>query len=51
MAELLQHEIDHVDGILAVDRAAGLDPFAFKTEWRKLHEPDDRYGPPPPREV
>jgi peptide deformylase len=51
MAELLQHEIDHVDGILAVDRAAGLDPFAFKTEWRKLHEPDDRYGPPHPREV
>jgi peptide deformylase len=51
MAELLQHEIDHVDGILAVDRAACLDPFAFKTEWRKLHEPDDRYGPPHPREV
>lgn len=51
MAELLQHEVDHVDGILAVDRAAGLDPFALKTEWRKLHEPDDRYGPPHPREV
>jgi peptide deformylase len=51
MAELLQHEVDHVDGILAVDRAAGLDPFAFKTEWRKLHDPGDRYGPPHPREV
>lgn len=51
MAELLQHEVDHVDGILAVDRAVGLDPFAFKSEWRKLHDPEDRYGPPHPREV
>jgi peptide deformylase len=51
MAELLQHEIDHLDGILAVDRAAGLDPFAFRAEWEKLHTPADRYGPPSPREM
>jgi peptide deformylase len=51
MAELLQHEIDHLDGILAVDRAAGLDPFAFRVEWEKLHTPADRYGPPSPREM
>jgi branched-chain amino acid aminotransferase len=25
LAELLQHEIDHLDGVLALDRAAGLD--------------------------
>lgn len=51
MAELLQHEIDHLDGILAVDRAVGLDPFAFRTEWEKIHAPAERYGPPSPRQV
>src|SRR5260221_1316738 len=51
MAELLQHEIDHLDGILAVDRASGLDPFAFRSEWEKLHDTSERYGPPKPREV
>ncbi len=51
MAELMQHEIDHLDGILAVDRASGLDPFAFRTEWEKIHSPTDRYGPQHPREM
>lgn len=51
MAELLQHEIDHLDGILAVDRATGLDPFAYRAEWEKIHRPAERYGPPKPREM
>jgi peptide deformylase len=51
MAELLQHEIDPLDGILAVDRATGLDPFAFRSEWEKLHQPAERHGPPTPREL
>ena len=51
MAELLQHELDHLDGILAIDQPSGLDPFAFRTEWEKNHKPDERYGPPRPREV
>ena len=51
MAELLQHEIDHLDGILAVDRASGLDPFAFRSEWEKVHDVAERYGPAKPREV
>ena len=51
MAELLQHEIDHLDGILAVDRASGLDPFAFRREWEKLHYASERYGRPKPREM
>ena len=51
MAELLQHEIDHLDGILAVDRATGLDPFAFRTEWDKVHSLEERYGLPQPREM
>ncbi|MGH7699187.1 MAG: peptide deformylase [Gemmatimonadales bacterium] len=49
MAELLQHEIDHLDGILAVDRPAGLDPFAYRNEWVKQHDPAERHGPPHPR--
>ena len=51
MAELLQHEIDHLDGILAVDRASGLDPFAFRKEWEKLHGASERYDEPKPREM
>lgn len=51
MAELLQHELDHLDGILAVDRALGHDPFAFRSEWVKLHDPSERYGRPHPREM
>jgi peptide deformylase len=51
LAELLQHEIDHLDGILALDQASGLDPFAFRSEWEKLHERSERYGSPRPREM
>jgi peptide deformylase len=51
MAELVQHEIDHLDGILAVDRAAGLDPFAYRSEWEKYHSTPGRYGPATPRDI
>jgi peptide deformylase len=51
LAELLQHEIDHLDGILALDRASGLDPFALRSEWEKLYERDARYGLPKAREM
>lgn len=46
VAELLQHEIDHLDGVLAVDRPAGLDPFCLRGEWAKHYGDDDRYGHP-----
>ena len=39
-AELIQHEIDHLDGVLAVDRPQGLDPFCLREEWHRLHGPD-----------
>jgi peptide deformylase len=45
-AELLQHEIDHLDGVLAVDRPHGLDPFCLREEWNRLHDAGDRYGEP-----
>jgi len=51
LAELLQHEIDHLDGILALDRAVGLDPFAFRSEWEKHHDRSERYASPRPREA
>lgn len=45
-AELLQHEIDHLDGVLAVDRPHGLDPFCLRDEWIRLYTARDRYGEP-----
>lgn len=51
LAELLQHEIDHLDGVLAVDRATGLDPFCFREEWNKHHPKEKRYGKRTPREA
>ena len=47
-AELVQHEIDHLDGVLAVDRPYGLDPFCLREEWHRIHGPH-RYGPPESR--
>lgn len=46
LAELLQHEIDHLDGVLAVDRATGLDPFSLREEWNKHYSDAGLYGPP-----
>ena len=50
LAELLQHEIDHLDGVLAVDRPVGLDPFCIREEWNKHYAVQGRYGEPQPRE-
>lgn len=35
LSELLQHEIDHLDGILAVDRAISPQAFATRAEWER----------------
>lgn len=35
LSELLQHEIDHLDGILAVDRAISPQAFATRAEWQR----------------
>jgi len=34
-SELLQHEMDHLDGVLAIDRALDRDSFATREEWRR----------------
>ena len=36
LSELLQHEIDHIDGILAIDRAIDSKHIVLRTEWDKL---------------
>lgn len=48
-AELLQHEIDHLDGVLPVDRPHGLDPFCYRAEWERFYAEQGRYGVPEPR--
>lgn len=48
-AELLQHEIDHLDGVLAVDRPSGLDPYCLREEWNCHYASQGRYGKPEPR--
>lgn len=35
LSELLQHEIDHLDGILAVQRALSPTAFATRAEWKR----------------
>ncbi len=50
LAELLQHEIDHLDGVLMVDRPMGLDPFCARQEWEKHYATAGRYGAPYIRE-
>jgi peptide deformylase len=45
-AELIQHEIDHLDGVLTVDRPHGLDPFCLREEWNRQHAHQGRYGEP-----
>jgi peptide deformylase len=46
LAELLQHEIDHLDGVLSVDRPTGRNAFSLKEEWDRYHSDDGRYGEP-----
>ena len=35
LSELLQHEIDHLDGILAVQRAISPQAFSTRAEWER----------------
>ena len=46
LAELLQHEIDHLDGVLSVDRPTGNNAFSLKQEWERHQAEDGRYGEP-----
>jgi peptide deformylase len=37
-AELLQHELDHLDGVLAVDRAMGPESLVLRREYERNRE-------------
>ncbi len=37
LSELLQHEMDHLDGVLAIDRAEGQDALATREEWERRY--------------
>jgi peptide deformylase len=36
LSELLQHEIDHLNGVLAIDRAIDLRHIIFRSEYERL---------------
>ena len=44
LSELLQHEIDHLDGILAVDRIADLRTMCTREEFEKRHRSRSPYA-------
>ncbi|MEE8250459.1 MAG: peptide deformylase [Gemmatimonadales bacterium] len=48
-AHLIQHQIDHLNGVLAIDVATGFDPFCFRKEWEKHHAEEGRFSDPYPR--
>jgi peptide deformylase len=37
LSELIQHETDHLDGILAIDRALDRESFCTRDEWRRRY--------------
>src|SRR5580658_9214601 len=44
LAELLQHEIDHLDGILAIDRVTDLKTICTKEEFEKRYRDSSPYA-------
>ena len=36
LSELIQHEMDHLDGILAIDRAIGPNGLATREQWARM---------------
>jgi len=43
LAELLQHEIDHLDGILAVDRMTSISTMCMRSEFERRHRDESPY--------
>ncbi|TGE28563.1 peptide deformylase [Hymenobacter metallicola] len=44
LAELLQHEIDHLDGILALDRLTDINTLCSREEFERQFKADSPYG-------
>jgi peptide deformylase len=47
LSELLQHEIDHLDGILAIDRVFDVKSICTREEFEKRHRDASPYALPP----
>ena len=47
LSELLQHEIDHLDGILAIDRVVDLKTVCTREEFEKRHRDTSPYAVAP----
>ena len=47
LSELLQHEIDHLDGILAVDRIVDVKTLCTREEFEKRYRESSPYAPSP----
>jgi peptide deformylase len=47
LSELLQHEIDHLDGILTVDRMVSPETLCTREEFEKRYRGDSPYATPP----
>jgi peptide deformylase len=47
LSELLQHEMDHLDGILAIDRAMGPNGLATREEYERRYRADGQSVSPP----
>jgi peptide deformylase len=47
LAELLQHEIDHLDGILAIDRVFDVKSICTREEFEKRYRDSSPYAHPP----
>lgn len=45
LSELLQHEIDHLDGILAVDRITDIRTMCTREEFEKRYRSQSHYAP------
>jgi peptide deformylase len=45
LGELLQHEIDHLDGVLAVDRMTSVDTLCVRSEFERRHRDESPYRP------
>lgn len=44
LSELIQHEVDHLNGILAIDRAIDSKHIIFRSEWNKIHSGKHKFN-------
>jgi peptide deformylase len=51
LSELLQHEIDHLDGILAIDRVVDIKTICTREEFEKRYRDSSPYAAPAPATI